>query len=70
MAAKSPNNPTLLNTLLESNRISPQRRDKRMKNEIFISLSAFPALITKDVLFDGGGRLRQHILISSGGESL
>lgn len=69
-AAQSPNNPTPLSTLLESNRISPQRRDARNeKDEIFISLSALPALITPDVLFHGGGRLRLHILISSGGES-
>lgn len=69
-AAQSPNNPAPLSTLLESNRISPQRRDARNeKDEIFISLSALPALITPDVLFHGGGRLRLHILISSGGES-
>lgn len=36
------------------------------KDEIFISLSAF---ISTHVLFHGGGGLRHHILISSGGES-
>lgn len=69
-AAQSPNNPTPLSALLESNRISPHRRDtSNEKDEIFISLRALPALITPDVLFHGGGRLRLRILISSGGES-